>query len=53
MSRPTRCRRIARIPAYRSFSPDDVETTEDVILTVDEYEAFRLLDGEGCIRQDS
>ena len=51
MSRPTRCRRIARIPAYRSFSPDDVETTEDVILTVDEYEAFRLLDGEGMTQE--
>ncbi|MBQ4507256.1 MAG: DUF134 domain-containing protein [Firmicutes bacterium] len=47
MPRPVRCRRIERLPVYRSFSPDDAEAAENVIMTVDEYEALRLLDGEG------
>ena len=52
MPRPTRCRRIGRIPAYRSFSPDDVEPAESVLLTIDEYEALRLLDGEGMTQEE-
>ena len=52
MSRPTRCRRIARIPAFRSFSPDDVDPSESVSLTIDEYEALRLLDGEGLTQEE-
>ncbi|MBE6910657.1 MAG: DUF134 domain-containing protein [Ruminococcaceae bacterium] len=41
MPRPTRCRRIERLPVYRSFSPDDAETAESVRMTVDEFEALR------------
>ena len=52
MPRPTRCRRIGRIPAYRSFSPDDVEPAESVLLSIDEYEALRLLDGEGMTQEE-
>ena len=52
MPRPTRCRRIARIPAFRSFSPDDVDSSESVSLTIDEYEALRLLDGEGLTQEE-
>ena len=52
MPRPTRCRRIARIPAFRSFSPDDVDPSESVSLTIDEYEALRLLDGEGLTQEE-
>ena len=44
MSRPVRCRRIGQIPAYRSFSPDDVQDADIVYLTVDEYESFGLMD---------
>ncbi|MBR2781338.1 MAG: DUF134 domain-containing protein [Eubacteriaceae bacterium] len=47
MPRPFRCRRIERLPVYRSFSPDDITATENVLMTVDEYEALRLLDNEG------
>ena len=43
MARPTRCRRIERLPEYRSFSPDDVHAAESVRMTVDEFEALRLL----------
>ena len=47
MPRPVRCRKIERLPVYRSFSPDDIEADESVRMTVDEFEALRLLDDEG------
>ena len=51
MPRPVRCRRIERQPIYRSFSPDDTAAGESVRITVDEFEAFRLLDGEGLTQE--
>ena len=51
MSRPARCRRIEKLPLFRSFSPDDVETAESVFMTVDEFEAMRLLDDEGLTQK--
>ena len=51
MARPTRCRRIERLPEYRSFSPDDVHAAESVRMTVDEFEALRLLDDEGLTQE--
>jgi len=51
MPRPTRCRRIERLPVYRSFSPDDAEAAESVRMTVDEFEALRLLDDEGLTQE--
>ena len=52
MPRPTRCRRIAQLPTYRSFSPDEIEPKEEVILSIDEYEALRLLDGENLTQEE-
>lgn len=51
MPRPIRCRRIERLPVYRSFSPDDTAASESVQMTVDEFEAFRLLDNEGLTQE--
>ena len=51
MPRPVRCRRIGQFPVYRSFSPDDTAATENVLMTVDEFEAFRLLDHEGLTQE--
>ncbi len=51
MPRPLRCRRIEYLPVYRSFSPDDISTEEIVRMTVDEYEALRLLDDEGLTQE--
>ena len=51
MPRPFRCRRIEQLPVYRSFSPDDITTTESVRMTVDEFEALRLLDDEGLTQE--
>ncbi|MCR5826209.1 MAG: DUF134 domain-containing protein [Oscillospiraceae bacterium] len=51
MPRPIRCRRIEQLPVYRSFSPDDVVATQSVCMTVDEFEALRLLDNEGLTQE--
>ncbi|MCR4708061.1 MAG: DUF134 domain-containing protein [Clostridiales bacterium] len=51
MPRPLRCRRIEQMPVYRSFSPDDAIAVESIRMTVDEYEAFRLLDDEGLTQE--
>ena len=51
MPRPTRCRKIEQMPLYRSFSPDDTTTVESVHMTVDEFEALRLLDDEGLTQE--
>ena len=51
MSRPVRCRRIERLPVYRSFSPDDTAAAESIRMTVDEFEALRLLDDEGLTQE--
>ena len=39
------------MPVYRSFSPDDITAGESVRMTVDEYEAVRLLDVEGLTQE--
>ena len=46
MARIPRCRRIQCYPDYWSFSPQGVEHTEVIFLTLDEYEAIRLIDRE-------
>ena len=51
MPRPFRCRRIEQMPVYRSFSPDDIAADETVRMTVDEFEALRLLDDEGLTQE--
>ena len=51
MPRPVRCRRVERMPVFRSFSPDDIVAAESVRMTVDEYEALRLLDDEGLTQE--
>ena len=56
MARPIRCRRICFEPQYYRFAPCGVEDKEQVLLTVDEFEAIRLIDyekrtHEQCARQ--
>lgn len=45
MARPSRCRRICRAPRYDRFAPES-GGGEAVILSLDEYEAIRLIDHE-------
>lgn len=51
MARPSRCRRICMEPAYNSFLPDGFPVCETIILTLDEYEAVRLIDFEKCTHE--
>ena len=46
MARPTRCRRVCAEPDCHGFAPQRMTGGETVILTVDEYEAIRLVDYE-------
>lgn len=46
MARPTRCRRICTEPQYHCFAPSGQAENQEINLTVDEYEAIRLIDFE-------
>ena len=46
MARPIRCRRICFEPKYDSFGPCGMKNQEQVLLTVDEFEAVRVIDYE-------
>ena len=46
MPRPPRCRRICGAPQVDTFCPNGCEDTEPILLTLDEYEAIRLVDLE-------
>lgn len=50
MPRPKRCRRICGYPEFWSFAPEEREdgeqSAEAILLTLDEYEAIRLIDLE-------
>ena len=51
MARPTRCRRICIEPAYDRFRPEGIPTDEKVNMTLDEYEAIRLIDLNKCTHE--
>ena len=46
MARPSRCRRVCFEPEYDSFTPCGSINTVEVILSIDEFEAIRLIDYE-------
>ena len=46
MPRPQRCRRVCREPAYPCFIPENGAGEDCVTLTIDEFEAIRLVDWE-------
>ena len=48
MPRPKKCRKVCQMPTTKEFQPiGDTSCKASVILTVDEYEAIRLIDREG------
>ena len=51
MARPQRRRRICGMPNHRWFVPGDGPCPEAVQLTLDEYEAIRLMDREGLTHE--
>ncbi|NWG02221.1 MAG: DUF134 domain-containing protein [Syntrophaceae bacterium] len=55
MARPRNCRRVGFIPESNYFKPRGVPLSmlEDVILTVDEFEAIRLADLENLYQEQA
>lgn len=52
MPRPTRCRRVCALPDQREFGPADRRCCgKAVVMTVDEYEAIRLIDLSGLTQE--
>ena len=52
MPRPRKCRKVCRLPVYNEFLPADKVADNVIVLTVDEYEAVRLIDMEGFSQED-
>lgn len=54
MPRPKKWRRVCRMPGSRSFGPLDggPEERRAVAMTVDEFEAVRLIDLEGMTQEE-
>jgi predicted DNA-binding protein (UPF0251 family) len=55
MPRPRCCRRIAGLPACTMFKPAGcpLSSLEEVVLSIDEYEAIRLADHEGLYQEQA
>ena len=48
MARPRKCRKVCHFPRTQAFLPEErQQDLPAVILTIDEYEAIRLIDKEG------
>lgn len=53
MARPKKCRKVCQLPAMREFRPvGEVPCEAAVILSVDEYEAIRLIDRQGFSQEE-
>ncbi len=54
MPRPRKCRRVCCMPTNQSFGPLDRCSDErrTIVMTVDEYEAIRLIDLEGLSQEE-
>lgn len=55
MARPRNCRRVGYVPGSNYFKPGGIPLSmlEDVILTVDEFEAIRLADLENLYQEQA
>jgi predicted DNA-binding protein (UPF0251 family) len=55
MARPVKCRRVREQPRSGCFKPAGIRgcEMEEVILTVDEFEAIRLADLEGFYQEEA
>ena len=52
MPRPQKCRKVCCLPQNPGFTPINGEETAAIVLTVDEYEAIRLIDKEGFSQEE-
>lgn len=53
MPRPIKWRRVCTLPRCTRFSPENRRHGDPVKMTVDEYEAIRLIDWEGLTQEQS
>lgn len=54
MPRPRKCRKVCHMPKVCNFVPvGQVENQAAVVLTVDEFEAIRLIDEQGFHRKNA
>lgn len=55
MPRPIKCRRVRQQPCATSFKPAGIRgcELEEVVLTLDEFEALRLADHEGLYQEEA
>jgi len=55
MARPRNCRRVGSMPGSSYFKPRGIPLTslEEVVLSVDEFEAIRLADLEGLYQEQA
>ena len=51
MARKQRCRWIDGYPEYWSFRPEEGDSAESVVMSLDEFETVRLLDREGLTQE--
>lgn len=52
MARPMKCRKVCRLPMVDEFCPTNSDNSEKIIMTVDEYEAIRLIDNQGFSQEE-
>ena len=54
MPRPRKCRKVCCLPKFTHFAPVGAAETEQeaIVLTIDEYEAIRLIDKEGFSQEE-
>lgn len=55
MARPNKPRRVCEMPEYQMFGPKGrkANTLEKIVLLVDEFEVFRLMDAEGLTQEEA
>ena len=55
MARPRNCRRVGSMPGSNYFKPRGIPLTslEEIVLSVDEFEAIRLADLEGLYQEQA
>ncbi|MCE5236794.1 MAG: DUF134 domain-containing protein [Clostridiaceae bacterium] len=51
MPRPRKWRRVCTMPRYTDFGAGGIERGDPIKMTVDEYEAIRLIDLEGLTQE--
>ena len=52
MPRPKKCRRICALPRCDSFGPLAGDAAEEIEMSLDEFEAVRLIDLLGCSQEE-